>query len=170
LIPRLESRLKLLPKSWQLNEDRPMNWTTFPQKTQNQTKKSAKNLSVSARFAQLRRLADGNPLKAYIEDHEATALILLTILMIAGTVLYGHFQPPPDAGSGQPQSSASSKLAEAPIQERPSDELSAPPVQENPPDVGPGISNPPSQPSGLISSGKRDNQLVKRKAHHHHRR
>jgi hypothetical protein len=86
-------RLKLLPKLWQRDEDGPMNFNTFPQKTYSQTKKSAK-LSVSEGLAQLRRLADGTGLKAYIEDHEEWMLILLVILLIAGTVFYVDFQPP----------------------------------------------------------------------------
>jgi len=148
-----------------------MSWTTFPQKAQHPTEKSAKNLSVSAGITHLKHLADANSLKAYIEDHEAWALILFTILLIAGTILYGHFRPPPDAGSGQAQSSSLLELAATSNQQLPSAELSSPLAQEPPLDLDSSISNPASQPSGLISSGKRNRQLIKRKAiHHHHRR
>ena len=146
-----------------------MNTTTFPPKAYPQADKSATNLSVSAGITRLRRLGDGSRLKAYIKDHEAWALIVLAILLIAGTVLYVDFQPRLDAGSGTPQNGAVLKLAEAPVQQRPS-ELSSPLIQETPSAMSSSISNPPSQPARLISSGKRDHQLIKRKAIHHHLR
>jgi len=146
-----------------------MNTTTFPPKAYPQADKSATNLSVSAGITRLRRLGDGR-LKAYIKDHEAWALIVLAILLIAGTVLYVDFQPRLDAGSGTPQNGAVLKLAEAPVQQRPSDELFSPLIQETPSAMSSSISNPPSQPARLISSGKRDHQLIKRKAIHHHLR
>lgn len=45
-----------------------------------------------AGFKRLRRLSDGIDLKAYIKDHEALALILLTILMVAGSAVYVVWQ------------------------------------------------------------------------------
>jgi hypothetical protein len=54
-----------------------------------------------AGFARLRRLADQSRLKAYIEDHEGWALILLTLLLIAGTVSYVAFQARHDARAVQ---------------------------------------------------------------------
>lgn len=148
-----------------------MNATTSSPKAQYQTKTSAKTLSVSAGFAQLKRLADESPLKTYIEDHEAWALVLLTLLMIVGTVLYGDFQPPPGSPSVQAQASPALKLAETPVQQQASIELPSPPVQETPLDLGSSISDPPSQASALVSPGKRNSQLIKRKSiHHHHRR
>jgi hypothetical protein len=50
-----------------------------------------------AGFAQLRRLADESRLKAYIEDHEGWALILLALFLIVGTVSYVAFQARLDA-------------------------------------------------------------------------
>jgi len=155
-----------------------MNTTTFPPKIYPQTEKATKNLSVSAGITQLRNLADGSRVKAYILDHEALALILLAVFLIAGTVFYVDFQPRLQAGSGPAQNSASLKLAAAPIQQRTSDELSSPLVQEAAAGMGSTASNPASttsiptdQPTGLVSSGKRENQLIHRKAiHHHHRR
>lgn len=171
LIPPLESCPKPLPKSWQQDEDRPMNWTTFPQKAHHQSEKSTADLSFSAGFAQLKRLCDVTRLDAYVNDHEAPAVILLGILIVAGTVLYTDFQPPLEVASGQTQSSASLKTAAAPLQEQPGDEASSPLLQETPPDLNSSIASPPSQSSGLIPSGKRYYQLIKRKGvHHHHRR
>jgi hypothetical protein len=45
-----------------------------------------------AGFARLRQLTDGTNIKAYIKDHEALALILLTIFMVAGAVFYVAYQ------------------------------------------------------------------------------
>ncbi len=56
-------------------------------------------LFVFAAFTRLRRLSDGTRIKAYIKDHEALALILLTICMVAGTVLYVAYQSRRDAGT-----------------------------------------------------------------------
>ena len=47
---------------------------------------------VHAAFTRLSRLSDGTRLKAYIKDHEAWALILLTIFMVAGSAFYVAYQ------------------------------------------------------------------------------
>jgi hypothetical protein len=150
---------------------------TFPLNLSPQTEKSAKTLSLSAGFTQLRRLADGSRVKAYILDHEASALVLLAVSLIAGTVFYVDLRPRLHAESEPPQNGASLKLAAAPIPQRLSDVSSAPLVQEAASNMDSITSNPtsstsPDQPAGLVSSGKRDNQLIHRKAihHHHHRR
>jgi hypothetical protein len=150
---------------------------TFPLNISPQTEKSAKTLSVSAGFTQLRRLADGGRVKAYILDHEASALVLLAVSLIAGTVFYVDLQPRLHAESGPAPNSASLKLAAAPTPQRPSDVSSTSQVQDAASGMGSIAPNPISgasidQPAGLVSSGKRDNQLIHRKAihHHHHRR
>jgi len=155
-----------------------MNMTTFSPKIYPQTKRSAGTLSVSAGFAQLRSLADLSRVKAYILDYEALVLILLAVFLIAGTFFYVDFQPFLPGASGPNQNSASSKLAEAPIQQPLNDELSRPIATEASSNTGltPSSttsipSNPLDQPTGLISPGKRDHQLVHRRAiHHRHRR
>ena len=50
-----------------------------------------------AGFTRLRQLSDGTHIKAYIKDHEALALILLTIFMVAGAVFYVAYQSRLDA-------------------------------------------------------------------------
>jgi hypothetical protein len=147
---------------------------TFPLNISPQTEKSAKTLSVSAGFTQLRRLADGSRVKAYILDHEASALVLLAVSLIAGTVFYVDLQPRLHAESGPAPNSASLKLAATPIPQQPSDVSSTPPVQEAAYGMGSIASDPtsttsPDQPAGLVSPGKQDNQLIHRKAIHHHR-
>jgi hypothetical protein len=52
-----------------------------------------------AGFTRLRHLADGNPLKAYIKEHEAWVLVLLAIFLIAGAAFYVTFQARLDAGT-----------------------------------------------------------------------
>jgi hypothetical protein len=156
-----------------------MNTTTFSPKIYPQTEKATKTLSVSAGFAQLRSLADASRVKAYILDHEALALVLLILFLIAGTVFYVDFQPRLYARTEQTQNSAVVKSAEAQIQQRIDDKLPPPIAMEaasgmgstapNPP---PAASDPADQPAGLISTVEGDDQLVHRKGirHHHHRR
>jgi len=148
-----------------------MNTSTFPQKVYPQTEKPDTNLSVSAGMKRLRHLGDGSRLKAYLKDHEAQTLIVLAILLIAGTVLYEDVQPSLVAASAPPQTSAVLQLAKAPIPDRPTDELSSALAQQDPSGTASSIANPPSQSAGLMSSRKRNHQLIKRKAiHRHHRR
>jgi hypothetical protein len=148
-----------------------MNTTTFPPKIYPQAEKSDRTLSVSAQVTWLSRLADLSRLKAYIQDHEAWALVLVAVLLIAGTVLYVDFQPRLIAKSEPTPSNAALKLAEATVPMQPSDELSSALVQETPSIMSSSISNPSSQPVASISSRKRDNRPLKRRViHHHHRR
>jgi hypothetical protein len=51
-------------------------------------------------FTRLRRIGDGTRIKAYIKGHEAWALILLAIFLIAGTVFYVAFESRLDARTG----------------------------------------------------------------------
>jgi hypothetical protein len=151
-----------------------MNTTTFPPKIYPQTQKATKTLSVSTGIAQLRSLADPSQVKAYILDHEAVALVLLALFLIAGTVFYVDFQPLLYEGTQQPQNSALLASAEAQIQQRLDYKLS-PPIVEAASDMGsiapsqaPAALDPADQPAGLISPAKSDNPLVHRKGIHHH--
>lgn len=155
-----------------------MNTTTFPPKIYPQTERATKTLSVSVGFAQLRSLADGSRVKAYIVDHEAPALVLLALCLIAGTVFYVDFRPRLDAASEPAQNTPSLKLAAAPIQQRATDEFSLPIAAETASDMGSTTPNPPStssiaadQSNGLVSNGEPIHHPIHRKGvRHHHRR
>ena len=156
------SRLKPLLKSLQRDEDRSMNTTTFPHDVYPHAEKSDKRLSVSAGIRYF---------TTYISRHEAAVLIVLAVLLIAGTVLYVDLQPRVSALSGPPPKIALAQSVEAPTQQPGSAELPSALAQEDSPDTPPNIATPLSRSAGLASSGKRNHQLVKRKGvRHHHRR
>lgn len=156
----------------------PMNSTTFSPKIYPETKGPTKTLSMSAGFAQLRSLADGSRVKAYIIDHEALALVLLGLFLIAGTVFYVDFQPRIHAAVAQPQGSALLKSPETQGRQTLKPELSAPVAMETALNPAPTVSNPlladsnlPDQTAEVASQSQADSPVVHRKArHHHHRR
>jgi hypothetical protein len=132
-------------------------------------------LFLVAGFSRIRHLGDGTRVKAYIQDHEAWALTLLGVFLIAATMFCVALQSRLDAGDDQPQDSAFLKSAEDQLEARLSDELSPPIAMETAPDTNSIASDAPSttsdlpaQASAFVHTGKRGHQLIHR--NHHHRR
>jgi hypothetical protein len=139
-----------------------MNTTTFPQKVYPQAEKSDTRLSVSAGIKQLR---------SYIKDHESLVLIVLAVLLIGGTFLHADLQPRLAAVSGPLPNIAAPKSMEASIPEPSTAALPSAFPPEGISETPAIIATPLTQSSGLVSAGKRNHQLIKRKGvRHHHRR
>jgi hypothetical protein len=134
-------------------------------------------LFLLAGFSRLRHLGDGTRVKAYIQDHEAWALTLLGVFLIAATMFCVALQSRLDAGIEQPENGAFLKLAEDQLQARLSDELSPPIAMETASDMSSAApedstaSNPTAQPAELVHTSKRDHPHIHRRAVlHRHRR
>jgi hypothetical protein len=124
-----------------------------------------------AGVTRIRRLSDGSRLKAYIKDHEAWALILLAIFLIAGTMSYVAYRSRLDARTGPAKNSALSESAGGRASEQLGDELpTAAMMPESPSNLDSTTSNPSGQTHELAPANKRDNRQIHRKAIRHHHR